>query len=131
VRLRASEVAQLATEHQETAALVQWLETCYARWPDLLYCHNPNEGKRSYAVAARMKSEGMKPGVPDLTFYVGRGGYKALCIEMKRVKGGKASPAQTWWIERLNANGYRAVVCYGQDEAKAEIERYMSLEAGQ
>lgn len=66
----------------------------------LLY-HVPNEGKRTWRTGARLKSEGLKPGVPDLCLPVARGKYHGLYVELKRrdqratacatVKGGG------WW----------------------------------
>jgi hypothetical protein len=108
---------------------VQWAREVGQRtWPELAYLyHVPNEAKRSPATAAKLKKEGMLAGVPDLGLDVARGGYHGLRIEMKRVKGGKVSEAQEAFIAHLRAQGYRAVVCCGQDAARAEIEQYMSL----
>ena len=48
---------------------------------------------------------------------------------MKRKDKSKArvSPAQKEWIEKLNSVGYRAVVCYGADEAIREIKNYLEI----
>ena len=46
--------------------------------------HIPNEGKRSYQYAARLKRIGMQKGFPDLLFPYPRKNAHGLYIEMKR-----------------------------------------------
>lgn len=86
----------------------------------------PNAGKRSYALAAYMRAEGLRGGVPDICLPVPRGPYAALYIEMKSRRG-VASPAQQQWLQGLTALGNRAVLCYGCDAAWAEIMAYLAL----
>ena len=88
--------------------------------------HIPNEGRRSTRNGARLKAEGLKPGVPDLCIPVPRGGYHGLFIEMKDVNGRAPSHAQMEWLELLNANGYAAYWAKGADAAIRLIERYLS-----
>lgn len=87
--------------------------------------HVPNGGSRGPAEAGRFKAMGVKPGVPDVFLDVPRGGFHGLRIEMKRRRGGVLSDEQAEWLDYYNANGYRAVVCYGWDEARMEIEDYL------
>lgn len=97
------------------------------KWPELeLLYHVPNEGKRSYKTAARLKAEGLKSGVPDICLPVPRGGYHGLYIELKRVKNSRVTQDQLDWIEALIAQGYVAAVCRGCDEAIELITRYLS-----
>jgi hypothetical protein len=71
-------------------------------------------------------AEGMRSGVPDLCLPVARGRYHGLFIEMKRADHSrKATKEQKWWIERLEAEGYRCVVCYGAEEAFDKIMEYI------
>ena len=65
------------------------------------------------------------PGAPDLCLPVARGGWHALYIELKREQGGRLSPAQREWIEGMNAEGNRAVVAHGFDEAREVILAYL------
>lgn len=91
----------------------------------------PNGGQRSKVEAGIMKAEGVRAGYPDLQLDLGRGGWLGLRIEMKRSPEqgpSKVSDEQVIRIERLNANGYRAVVCKGWDAARAEIEAYVAME---
>ncbi len=116
-------------EHLEQVALMQWasLPTSLKRYPELELLHAvPNGGHRFISVAKAMKAEGVKAGVPDLDLPVPRGPFIGLRIELK-AKGGKESPPQRWWRERLTAHGHRALVCVGWEEAKRAIETYLAL----
>lgn len=116
------------TEHEEQAALMDWIADNSGKHPELkLFYHIPNEGKRSPAAAMRLLSEGLKKGVPDNFLPVARGGYHGLYIELKRVRGGKLSPEQRQWIDNLNAQGYRAEVCKGWQASVQVIEDYLGL----
>ena len=56
-----------ASEHQEQVALFRWAEFAIARWPELALMYAiPNGGHRHKAVAAGLKAEGVKRGVPDV-----------------------------------------------------------------
>ena len=113
-------------EADEQQLLFEWAEYAEVLYPELeLMYHCPNEGKRSIYGGYKLRKQGMKAGVPDICLPVPRGGYGALYIEMKRVKGGKVSEAQKWWIDKLNAAGNLAVVCHGFDEAKDAILAYL------
>ena len=68
---------------------------------------------------------GLRKGVPDICLPVGRGGYHALYIELKRVKGGRVSPDQRQMLADLNAEGNFAVVCRGAEDAKKLILAYL------
>lgn len=114
------------TEHEEQVALMRLVEMHRGRWPELgmLYAV-PNGGDRHPAVAAKMKAEGVKKGVPDLCLCLPRGGYHGLFVELKRQKGGVVSPEQKAWLQALNAIGYRAEVCKGAAEAWDVIREYI------
>ena len=115
------------TEEQEQAAVFEWVTLMRNQYPelDLLY-HCPNGADRHPAVAAKLKRQGVKPGVPDLFLPVARSGWHGLFIEMKKRKGGRVSDEQKAWIEALTAQMYRAVVCKGCEEACDELIRYLT-----
>ena len=121
------EVCYKATEAQEQTWLFQWAQAMQAlRWPELrLMFHVPNGGHRNKVEAARLKAQGVKPGVPDIFLPVARKGYHGLFIELKRLVGGKVSPEQEKMIGDLNKQGYLAVVCKGWNAAADVIEKYM------
>lgn len=75
---------------------------------------------------AKMKREGLRKGIPDLFIPVAKDNYHGLFIEMKRIKGSTTSKEQKDWIEKLNNNGYKAIVCKGSKVAIEEIEKYFN-----
>ena len=111
------------SEDQEQAWLVAWLRREH---PSVRIFAIPNGGGRSKAQGALLKATGTSPGVPDLMIPTPRGPYHGLFIEMKRTKGGSVSKEQKDWIAYLQAQGYQAIVCRGFEEAKREIECYLS-----
>jgi len=119
------------TEHQEQVLFLSKLKYYYSRYPELMLIHaTPNAAKRSVTGANYNKSEGLKPGVPDLNLPVARGEYGSLWIEMKKKKGGILSADQAFWINLLNASGNFAVVCKGAEEAEKILWAYMNEENG-
>jgi hypothetical protein len=113
------------TEHEEQKALMDWAALMSGKWPELdrLFAI-PNGGHRNKIVAARMKEEGVKAGVPDLELPVARCGWHGLFIEMKAGRN-KPTGDQKEWLEALTDQGYLAVVCWGWVEAAALIESYL------
>lgn len=120
-------------EHDEQAALFFWARWNNVNYPELrLMFAIPNGGHRNLLVARKMKAEGVKAGVPDIFLPVARGGFHGLFVEMKAEsarpkKGGKGglSDLQCEWIGDLRNQGYKVAVCYGRDEAIAEITNYL------
>ncbi len=103
-----------------------WAEWAAFDRPELALLYAiPNGGARDAVTGARMKAEGVKAGVPDLFLPVARCGYHGLFVEMKRRDGGKVSPAQRLWIERLTEQGYLVAVCHGRDAAERVIVTYL------
>jgi len=106
----------LKSEHEEQREFVKWFRRKYA--PVRIFSI-PNGGHRSKATAARLKAEGVSPGVPDLFVP-----YFRLWIEMKRVKDGRLSTDQKDWIRYLTESGYTCITCYGAEDAKAQIDAF-------
>lgn len=115
-------------EHTEQVNLMKW-------WA--LACHKygldervlfaiPNGGERNVIVAARLKAEGVRSGVPDLFLACSHNGYNGLFIEMKKAKGGRVSDNQKCYMDILKTRGYAVVVCHGWCEARQAIESYLS-----
>ena len=118
----------IPTESEEQQALFEWAHYQRGKYPeiDLLY-HIPNGGRRSKAEAGRFKAEGVKSGVPDVCLPVARGGFHGLYVEMKRRKGSKTSDTQKDWIAQLQAQGYKAIICKGWQEAAEVIIAYLNM----
>lgn len=117
------------SEHDEQKALMSWwgMYSEIKHIPEKLLFSIPNAGKRSFAVASIMKSEGMRAGVPDLFLAVPKGIYHGLFIEMKRAKGGTLQDSQKEFLKTLSDEGYMCVVCHGWMTAKQCIEKYFNL----
>ena len=78
--------------------------------------------------AVRLKSEGLKPGVSDLCLPVPLNGYHGMYIEMKRPDHkNKPTREQKDWLDYFNSVGYKAVVCYGYEDAVREIQKYYGV----
>lgn len=111
-------------EHEEQVQFFAMVKTMLPPEHINLLWAVPNSAKRSYAVANYMTSEGLRSGVPDITFAYPAGKYHGLFIEMKRRHGGKVSPEQEVMLDLLNGMGYKAIVCRGCDEAIKELMSY-------
>ena len=114
-------------EETEQKQLFRWAGYHERKWPDLRFLfHVPNERIR-YRERAKMKVLGVKPGVPDLCLPVPRRGAGCLWIELKAAfpRRGTLTPDQQRWLDFLNANGARAVVCSGWEEAARTITEYL------
>jgi hypothetical protein len=115
------------TEEQEQAAVIEWRDLMAVQFPaleDLI--HIPNGGLRSKSEAVRFKRLGVRPGVSDLFLPEPVGKYHGLWVEMKRQEGGKLSPAQKDWLDRMNRKGYLAVRANGAEEACDIIYKYLT-----
>lgn len=116
-------------EETEQEAVIRWATGQLDNWPELaLLYHVPNGGKRGKRQAAALKRQGVNAGVPDLVLPVPRGGFHGLYIELKRREGGRVSSDQAGWIRDLTANGYRAVVRRGWEEAVDELRDYLAAD---
>lgn len=115
-------------EGQEQAALMREIALCMPEVAELIY-HIPNGGHRHKAVAAKLKEQGAKAGIPDLKLPMARGGYFGLYIEFKATPPNDAavSPSQYACIRRLSEQGYLAIVCRGHFDAMEQLRAYLLL----
>ena len=109
----------MLTEDEEQKLFVEWLE-----YQNIKFSALPmSTFTKSWAVKNRNKAMGVRAGVPDLMLIIKN---ILIFIEMKRTKGGQVSEYQKEWIDRLNkCDGVSAYVCYGFDEAKKVVEKYL------
>lgn len=116
-----------SSEHNEQVALMQWASLYCSRVPELgLLYAVPNGGHRHPAVAAKMKAEGQRAGVPDLCLPIARRHYHGMYIELKAA-GGRPTAAQQEWLNALRAQGYWADICVGWQAAAREICHYLGV----
>ena len=118
-------------EHCEQAVFMQRV-ALHPKTRDLLLTAVPNGGQRHKAVAAKLKAEGVKAGVPDILVFewaprAHAGMYCGLAIEMK-VKPNKPTPAQEAWMAALKRRGWSCVVAYSAEEAWAALAAYLRFD---
>ncbi len=111
--------ARVPTEHAEAVAFASWLQR-----RGILFAHAPNEAKRSHALAARLRAEGMSPGVPDYLIFSRvpiHPEARGVAIELKRRRPAFRPPtiSQRQWLARLEAEGW---ICYVAQGAQQGIE---------
>lgn len=105
-------------EHYEQKAVAWWLDM-----RGHLYCAVPNGGKRSKITAAILKSEGVKPSVPDILVFERANLAPFGCaLEMKRVGGAGPTPGQRKWLADLAALGWVPLVGYGAEDAIRKLQ---------
>ena len=117
-------------EHREQVAFFTWAGYARAEHAELdLLFAVPNGGHRHSTVAAKLRAEGVRAGVPDVCLPVARRGadgrrYNALWIEMK-VPGGRLAPAQRRWRSLLERHGGAYRVCRSWVEAREVTLAYL------
>ena len=115
------------SEETEQICLMAWCRLNEKRYPELaLIYHIPNGGSRNKLEAIALKKQGVKAGVPDLCLPVARGEYHGLYIEMKFGKN-KTTQFQDEWLAALQKQNYKAVVCYGAEEAMSILKDYLKI----
>ena len=111
------------SESNQQEIVINYIKLAY---PDALYCASAGGMRTSYLQAVKMKRTGYVKGFPDLFIYEPRGGFFGLAIEMKKEKGGVASPEQKRWQDQLRNRGYASYICKGNEEAIKVIDEYFN-----
>lgn len=125
------------SEYQEQCIVADYLRK---RWPNVLFTATLGGVRVPIGLAVKLKKQGYLKGVPDLlickTIYQTMmhcnngeiykvNGTPGLAIEMKVRKGGVVSEDQKRVMKQFEAEGWKAIVCHGADEAIAAIEAYL------
>jgi hypothetical protein len=111
------------SEANQQEIVIKYLRLAY---PNVLYCASAGGMRTSYLQAIKMKRTGYVKGFPDLFIYEPNQDYHGLAIEMKKEKGGVASPEQKQWQEQLRNRGYASYICKGNEEAIKVIDEYFT-----
>jgi hypothetical protein len=82
-------------------------------WRYIFHC--PNGGHRDVRVAAKLKAQGVRRGIPDVLWPIPRGKFVGMAIELK-ANGNKTTNEQSEWLEWLTANGWFACVIHDDPE---------------
>lgn len=113
------------SEHQHQAAFFKWANL--QRFPGIELLHaTPNGGERNVIVAQRLKAEGVKPGQPDVSWPVARGGYIGLAIEFKHGDG-NPTKEQRGRITALQKEGWCVAVCWDWEAAARLLQGYAGM----
>lgn len=124
---------QTHKESAEQQAVIKWAQLSSKRYPQLKWLHSSQAGVKLSITQARIaKAEGLKAGIADLFLPYPNKEYSGLYIEMKRPKTstsvkGKLSDSQREFLDYANSVGYKAVICYGAQEAILEIKKYLFI----
>lgn len=94
------------------------------QYPDLLWHHCPNEGKRTAFERYKIKNFGIRAGMPDIMIFKKHDVYCGLAIELK-IRPNTMTKKQLECMDGLWRAGWNHVVCYDFDEAKKIIDLYM------
>jgi SOS response regulatory protein OraA/RecX len=111
------------TEYEEQIKLAEYLDM-----KGYLWCHVPNGGNRDAKTGAKMKRQGVKPGVPDVLIFENPMDIKRnlnlqssrnIAIELKRENGSMSDlrDTQREWLQKLQERGWFVRVAFGADEA--------------
>ncbi len=111
-------------EHRIQCACVQWFNYQYPKFSHTLFAV-PNGGRRDKVTGAKMKAEGVRPGVSDLILLKSNQQYGALLIEMK-TRTGRQSEAQRQWQHLMEKENCKYAICRSLDDFIQEVEVYLS-----
>lgn len=112
-------------EHRIQQTCVRWFNLKYPHLRGRLFAV-PNGGRRDAVTGAKLKAEGVVPGVSDLIMLKSNHRYGALLIEMKTTKG-RQSASQRWWQSVISENDeYKYVVCRSLDDFMREVTAFLN-----
>lgn len=94
--------------------------------PGTVFWHTPNGGTRNPVEAARLRGQGVMPGIPDVLILAGG---RLYALELKAARG-VVSPAQARMLERLAAAGATTAVAHGLDQALGILDGWGMLSRG-
>lgn len=122
------QLAKSGSEDAHQAALFCWAALNIKQYPKLKWLFAiPNGGSRDIREATKLKATGVKRGVPDICLPVKRGQWSGLWIELKKNKKAVTSDEQKEYIAFLKSQGYGAMVCYGWEEARNMLIKYLEI----
>lgn len=115
------------TEHVEAVRFMRAAKYHEKAYPALKWLFAiPNGGWRNKIVAAKLKSEGVKPGVHDYMLPVPAKGYHGLFLELKN-EGGRPTKEQLDFAEFVAEQGYQVVFCKGWVQAWSVVCEYLGI----
>lgn len=113
-------------EHRLQVDCVKWFAIQYpAYYRQGALFAVPNGGRRDKLTGARLKAEGVQPGVADLVLLKPTARYHALFIEMKTAEG-RQRDTQKHWQANVTADGYRYEVVRSLQQFVTVVKAYMA-----
>jgi hypothetical protein len=114
-------------EHKEAKWFMQWVQSSLQTYPQLesIY-HIPNGGQRNAVVAAKLKAEGTKAGMPDYHLPFAANGCHGLWIELK-AEGGYPTKKQKEVHKMLRSQGHDVRVCVGWHACAEAVKDYLGV----
>jgi hypothetical protein len=120
-RIPAAKLATYLTEEQIQVQVAQYLN---AKLPkDWRWHHTPNGSHRLKSVAAKLKAQGVKPGVPDVCILRPNG--SPIWIELKAF-GGVLTVSQREFGAWCIANKQPFKVCRSVGEVEVFLKEYLA-----
>lgn len=108
-KIQAACVAWLWNEHPETRGL---------------FFHVENEESDGNAVKGGIRrAMGIVAGVSDMILLMPRGRYHGLCVEFK-TEIGRQKPQQIEWQAKVEAQGFKYVICRSLESFKVIFKEY-------
>lgn len=118
-------VARRRPRHEEDALQLRFLLWLQAEHRDLyrVTVHYPAGGRRDAREAGRLKSLGVRAGVPDLLCFAPRGPHNGLALELK-TGANKPRSEQIEWLARLSDCGWMAAWANSMEAAVGVVNAY-------
>lgn len=113
-------------ESKLQCACVRWFRYQYPKLSHALFSV-PNGAyfaAKGAMEGARMKAEGLLPGVSDMILLQHSGIYGALLIEFK-TKQGRQNDAQKQWQQKMERDGYKYVIVRSLEEFQDAVNSYL------
>lgn len=101
-------------------AVINYIQMQY---PNAIFTHPMNEGKRSPFEQYKLKYLGTKPGIPDLLIFTPNAKRSGLAIELK-YKYNKPTPKQKEWLKWLKKCNWETIWLNNFEDCKETIDNY-------
>ncbi len=113
---------RVSTEHQLQAMVLEYLRLYAVK--EAFWFAIPNAGKRSFAVATRLRREGMQAGVADLCVMLSGG--RTIWLELKAGKG-RQTPKQKGFQDICNRLSHVYILVRSLNEAIENLKAFGAL----